>query len=98
LWNENLVDGSFKFPQFTLLDGDEQCPAPFIHINMEDKYPTISVTEGRNCPIQSIPLHAQPHPYLKPLLTHKEEFIFYNGECFTPLINEAICMEGDITL
>jgi hypothetical protein len=65
---------------------------------MEDKYPTVSVTEGCNCPIQSIPLHAQPHPYPKPLLTHKEEFIFYDGECFTPLINEAIHMEGDVML
>jgi hypothetical protein len=98
LWNENLVDGSFKFPQFTLLDGDEQHPAPFYHINMEDKYPTISVTEGCGCPIQSIPLCTQPHPYPKPLLMHKEEFIFYDGECFMPLINKAIHVEGEITL
>jgi hypothetical protein len=92
------VDGSFKFPQFTLLHNDEQRPAPFYHINIEDKYPTVSVTEGCNCSIQSIPLCTQPHPYPKPLLTHKEEFIFYDGECFMPLINKAICMEGDITL
>jgi hypothetical protein len=98
LWNENLVDGSFKFPQFTLLNDDEQHLAPFYHINMEDKYPMVSVTEGHNCVVQSIPLHAQPHPYPKPLLTHKEEFIFYDGECFMPLINKAIHMEGDITL
>jgi hypothetical protein len=98
LWNENLVDRSFRFPQFTLLEGDKQHPAPFYCINMEDKYPTVSITEGHNCPIQSILLHAQPHPYPKPLLMHKEEFVFYDGECFTPLINEAIHMEGDITL
>jgi hypothetical protein len=54
LWNENLVDGTFRFPQFTLLNGDEQYAALFYHINMEDKYPTVSVTEGHNCPIQSI--------------------------------------------
>jgi hypothetical protein len=93
-----LVDGTFKFPQFTLFDSNEQYTAPFYCINMEDKYPTISVTKGHNCPIQSIPLCTQPHPYPKPLLTQKEEFLFYDGECFTPLINEAICMEGDITL
>jgi hypothetical protein len=65
---------------------------------MEDKYPTISVTEGCNCPIHSMSLCAQPHPYPKPLLTQKEEFIFHNRECFTPLINEALHMDGDVTL
>jgi hypothetical protein len=98
LWNENLVEGLFKFPQFTLLDGDEQRPAPFYHINMEDKYPTISVTEGCGCPIYSMSLRAQPYPYPKPLLTQKEEFIFYDGECFTPLVNKALRMDGDVTL
>jgi hypothetical protein len=58
LWNENLVEGSFKFPQFTLPDDDGQRPAPFYRINMEDKYPTVSVTEGRNCPIHSMSLRA----------------------------------------
>jgi hypothetical protein len=72
--------------------------APFYCINMDDKYPTISVTEGQNCPIQSLPLCMQPHPYPRPLLTQKEEFLFCNGECFTPLVNEALHMEGDITL
>jgi hypothetical protein len=98
LWNENLVDGSFKFPQFTLLDNNEQYSAPFYWINMEDKYSTVSVTKGHNCLIQSIPLWAQPHPYPKPLLTQKEEFLFHDRESFTPLVNEAICMKGDITL
>jgi hypothetical protein len=98
LWNENLVDGTFKFPQFTLLDGNKQYAAPFYYINMEDKYPTISITEGHNCPIQSIPLCAQPHPYPKPLLTQKEELLFHDRECFMPLINQAIHMEGDTTL
>jgi hypothetical protein len=98
LWNENLVDRTFKFPQFMLLDGDEQYTAPFYCINMEDQYPTVSITKGCNCLAQSIPLRAQPHLYPKPLLTQKEEFLFHDGECFTPLINEAIHMEGDITL
>jgi hypothetical protein len=98
LWNENSVDGVFKFPQFTISDGDNQYPAPFYRINMDDKYPTVSVTEGRNCPVHSISLCAQPHPYPKPLLTQKEEFIFHNGECFTPLINEALHMDRDVTL
>jgi hypothetical protein len=92
------VEGSFKFPQFTLLDNNGQHPAPFYRINMEDKYPTVSVTEGRNCPIHSMSLRARPHPYPKPLLTQKEEFLFHDGECFTPLINEALCMDGDVTL
>jgi hypothetical protein len=92
------VDETIKFPQFTLLDGDKQYTAPFYYINMEDKYPTISVTEGHNCPIQPILLQAQPHPYPKPLLTQKEEFLFHDRECFIPLVNEAICMKGDITL
>jgi hypothetical protein len=65
---------------------------------MEDKYPTVFITEGCNYLIQSILLCAQPHPYPKPHLTQKEEFIFCEGECFTPLVNQAVCMEGDITL
>jgi hypothetical protein len=69
LWNENLVEGSFKFPQFTLMDSDKQYTTPFYHVNMDNKFPTVSVTEGHNCPVQSIPLCAQPHPYPKPLLT-----------------------------
>jgi hypothetical protein len=88
----------FKFPQFTLLDGNKQYSAPFYCINMEDKYPIVSVTEGHNCSVQSIPLCAQPHLYPKPLLTQKEEFIFYDGEHFTPLVNQAICMEDNVTL
>jgi hypothetical protein len=43
-------------------------------------------------------LHAQPHLYLKPLLTQKEEFLFHDRECFTPLVNEALHMDGDVTL
>jgi hypothetical protein len=98
LWNENLVDGTFKFPQFTLFDGDEQITAPFYCINMDNKYPTVSLMEGRNCPVHSIPLCTWPHPYPKPLLTQKEEFMFHNGECFMPLVNEALHMDRDITL
>jgi hypothetical protein len=92
------VEGSFKFPQFTLPGDDKQHPAPFYHINMEDKYPTVSVTEGRNCPVHSMSLRARPHPYPKPLLTQKEEFIFHDGECFMSLVDEALRMDGDITL
>jgi hypothetical protein len=98
LWNENLVEGSFKFPQFTLMDGDKQYSAPFYHVNIDDKFPTVSVTKGCNCLVQSIPLHAQPHLYPKPLLTQKEEFLFHDGESFTPLINQAVHMDGDIIL
>jgi hypothetical protein len=98
LWNGNLEGGEAKFPQFCVYDGDKQFTAPFYCINMDDKYPTVSVTEGCNCLIQSLPLHVQPHPYPRLLLTQKEEFLFCNGECFTPLINEALHMEGDITL
>jgi hypothetical protein len=98
LWNENSVDGVFKFPQFTISNGDNQYPAPFYCINMDDKYPMVLVTEGHNCPIHSISLHAQPHPYPKPLLTQKEEFMFHDRECFMPLINEALHMDGDVTL
>jgi hypothetical protein len=98
LWNENLVEGSFRFPQFTLMDSNEQYPTPFYCVNMDNKFPTVSVTEGHNCSVQSIPLHTQPHPYPKPLLTQKEEFLFHDGKSFTPLINQAIHMEDDITL
>jgi hypothetical protein len=98
LWNENSVDGVLKFPQFTITDGNNQYPAPFYHINMDNKYPTVSVTEGCNCPVHSVSLHAQPHPYLKPLLTQKEEFMFHDRECFTPLINKALHMDRDVTL
>jgi hypothetical protein len=50
LWNENFINGMFKFPQFTILEGDSnQYSVPFYHINMEDKYPTVSVTKGCNC-------------------------------------------------
>jgi hypothetical protein len=92
------MDGNFKFPQFTFPGNQESCVAPFYHINMDDKYPTVSITAGHDCPIYTIPLHAQPHCYLKPLLTQKEEFLFHDGECFMPLINEALHMEGDVTL
>jgi hypothetical protein len=98
LWNENLVDRIFKFPQFKLPDNDKCFTAPFYHVNMDDKYPTISVMAGHNCLIYTMPLHAQPHPYLKPLLTQKKEFLFHDRECFMPLVNEALRMDGDITL
>jgi hypothetical protein len=98
LWNENLMNGNFKFPQFTLLGDQGSHAAPFYCINMDNKYPTISTTAGYDCPVYTIPLHAQPHRYPKPLLMQKEEFLFHDGECFTPLINEALRMEGDIML
>jgi hypothetical protein len=92
------MNGVFKFPQFVLPTNQGQDVAPFYCVNMDDKYPTVSTTVGHGCLVYTIPLCAKPHHYPKPLLTQKEEFPFHDGECFTPLINEALQMEGDITL
>jgi hypothetical protein len=98
LWDENLMNGVFKFPQFVLSNDQGEDIAPFYHINMNDKYPTVSTTAGCGCPTYTVPLCAQPHQYPRPLLMQKDEFLFHDGECFTPLVNKAIWMEGDITL
>src|SRR5882757_8365039 len=72
--------------------------APFIWYDFYTDSPELLATHGRGCSIHSSFLHARPKPYDLPVMTKKERFLFRTKEAFTPLLDRAVELEGDITL
>jgi hypothetical protein len=60
--------------------------------------PEVLATRGRNCPVYSTPLRARPKPYDRPFFTCKQQFTFTDLEDFSPVVDQALRMEGDISL
>jgi hypothetical protein len=72
--------------------------APFIRYDFDTDSPELLATHGRGCSVHSSFLHARPKPYELPTLTKKERFLFRMDEPFSPLLDQAVELEDDITL
>jgi len=86
-------------PNFIIPDGSggEQI-APYIQYDMQPGCPEVSATRGRNCTVHSTPLRAKPKPYDRPFPTRKQQFTFTDLEGFSPVVDQALRKEDDISL
>jgi hypothetical protein len=80
-------------------DGDDgSVVAPFLHIDTNEGSPRLEGTLGLGCPVRSIPLHARPDRYPRPILGNQQLQIFRSEEVYTPMVNTALRMDGDPSL
>jgi hypothetical protein len=55
-------------------------------------------THGCGCAVETCDLQAHQDPYSCGILRTKEEYLFFEDEPFTMLVDEALDLEMDITL
>jgi hypothetical protein len=86
-------------PNFIIPDGSggEQI-APYIQYDMQPGCPEVLATRGRNCTVHSTPLRAKPKSYDRPFPTRKQQFTFTDMEAFSPIVDQALRKEDDISL
>jgi hypothetical protein len=97
-WILNSRDGGPQ-PDITIPDGNGGTQiAPFVQYDMEAGCPEVLATRGQNCTIHSTPLRARPKPYDRPHFTRKQQFTFMDLEPFSPLVDQALRKEDDISL
>jgi hypothetical protein len=82
----------------TTFDGAARVPVPFIQYNFSSPFPKILSTCGRGCTVETRDLRARQDPYPHGILRTKEEYLFFEDEPFTMLVDEAIDLEKDVTL
>jgi hypothetical protein len=97
-WHLNDDHGDILF-MVMIPDGDEgSVVAPFLRIDTNEGSPRLEGTLGLGCPVQSIPLHARPDRYPRPVLADQQLQIFRGGEVYTPMVNAVLGMDGDPSL
>ena len=97
-WQLNSRDGGPR-PEVLIPDENHGTQiAPYILYDMDTESPEILATRGRGCTVHSRPLRACADPYPRPVFTRKQEFLFSRDEAFTPLVDRALQLEGDLTL
>jgi hypothetical protein len=82
----------------TTFDGAARVPVPFIQYDFSSPFPKILSTHGRGCTVETHDLRARQDPYPRGILRTKEEYLFFEDEPFTMLVDEALDLEKDVTL
>jgi hypothetical protein len=82
----------------TTFDGAARVPIPFIQYDFSSPFPKILSTHGHGCTIETRDLRAHQDLYPRGILRTKEEYLFFEDEPFTMLVDEALDLEKDITL
>jgi hypothetical protein len=82
----------------TTFDGAARVPIPFVQYDFSSPFPKILSTCGRGCTIETHDLRARQDPYPRGILRTKEEYLFFEDEPFTMLVDEALDLEKDVTL
>jgi hypothetical protein len=82
----------------TTFDGATRVPVPFIQYNFSSPFPKILLTRGHGCAVETCNLQACQDPYPCGILRTKEEYLFFEDEPFTMLVDEALDLEKDVTL
>ena len=60
--------------------------------------PQLLMTNGKNCPIHSRPLHARPEEVPHAAYDRQQNFLFHDRQLHTPAVDWALEQEDDITL
>ena len=97
-WECNQNAGGIQYMFLIPDEGEGREVAPFIQVDGDTDYPKLMATQGRGCNIHMRALRAIPNPYPRPQFTRKEEFLFQDHESFTPLVDQAIHLEGNSML
>ena len=97
-WMDNWTEtGTRHF--FLIPHGKEVCIAPFIQYNFDMPYPELLATHGKGCTVHSRPLHARgsENDAVVGYAPH-EEWMFFEDEEHTEVVNWAMWQEEDPTL
>jgi hypothetical protein len=78
--------------------GEETVTAPFIQYDFDTDNPELLTTLGRNCKVDSRFLHARPQPYNSAPFTRQQRSFFLGREHHTPLVDQALDRERDVSL
>jgi hypothetical protein len=82
----------------TTFNGTTRVPVPFIQYDFLSLFPKILLTRGHGCTVETRDLQAHQDLYPRGILRTKEEYLFFEDEPFTMLINKALDLEKDVTL
>ena len=97
-WFHNFEDPGYRF--FKLMpDPTEQLHiAPFVRVDLMIPSPQLLMTNGRNCPVHSRPIHARPEETPHAAYDRRQNFLFHGRQLHTPAVDWAVEQEDDITL
>ena len=97
-WFRNFEDPGYRFFKLVPNPTGQLHIAPFVHVNLMADNPQLLMTNGRNCPVHSCPLHARPEETPHAAYDRRQNFLFNRQQLHTPAVDWAIEHEDDITL
>ena len=97
-WFRNFEDPGYRFFKLIPDPTGQLHIAPFIRVDLMIPSPQLLMTNGRNCPVHSRPLHARPEETPHTAYDHRQNFLFHNRQLHTPTVDWAIEQEDDIML
>ena len=96
-WMENWMETNTHH-YFVIPDSNEDIIAPFICYDMSGPFPELLATNGRNCTIQSCPLHARADIQGHTPLSPHDELLFIDELLYSSTINYTLKQEENPTL
>ena len=97
-WFHNFKDPGYRFFKLIADPTGQLHIAPFVHIDLIAPNPQLLMTNRKNCPVHSHPLHARPEETPHAAYDHRQNFLFNSRQLHTPAVDWAIEQEDDITL
>ena len=97
-WFRNFEDPGYRFFKLIPNPTGQLHIAPFVRVDLAVPSPQLLMTNGRNCPVHSHPLHARPEETPHAAYDHRQNFLFHSRQIHTPTVDWAIKQEDDITL
>ena len=97
-WFHNFEDPGYRFFKLIPDPTGQLHIAPFVRVDLMAFSPQLLMTNGRNCPTHSRPLHARPEEVPHAAYDRQQNFLFHGRQLHMPAVNWAIEQEDDITL
>ena len=97
-WFRNFEDPGYRFFKLIPDPTGQLHIAPFVRVDLTVFSPQLLMTNGKNCPTHSRPLHARPEEVPHAAYDRRQNFLFHNRQLHTPAVDWAIEQEDDITL
>ena len=97
-WFRNFEDPGYRFFKLIPDPTGQLHIAPFVCVDLTAFSPQLLMTNGRNCPTHSRPLHARPKEVPHAAYDRQQNFLFHNRQLHTPVVDWALEQEDDITL
>ena len=97
-WFRNFKDPGYRFFKLVPDPTGQLHIAPFVHVDLMADSPQLLMTNGRNCPVHSRPLHTRPEETPHAAYDRRQNFLFNGRQLHMPAVDWAVEQEDDITL